>query len=57
MKVQQFYQLDDKKLKELIAEVEALRKELKRTRAEICQLQLHNDFLTRTNAHLKLQLE
>lgn len=53
----QFYQFDDKKLKELIIEVEELRKEVKKAKQQCGQLELENDFLRRTNAQLKAELE
>jgi FtsZ-binding cell division protein ZapB len=57
LKVHQFYYFDDKKLKDLIMEVEELRKEVKKSKTQISELQMQNDFLTRTNVQLKLELE
>ena len=53
----QFYHFDDDKLKELIRELEALRKEVRKCRQAVQELQLENDFLRRTNAQLKAELE
>ncbi len=57
LKVQQFYHFDDGKLKGLIQELESLRKEVKKQQQTIADLQTQNDFLRRTNAQLKLELQ
>ena len=45
------------KLKELIVEVEELRKEVNNLKQTVLELQMEKDFLTRTNAHLKHELQ
>jgi anion-transporting ArsA/GET3 family ATPase len=57
LKVHQFYHFDDGKLKQLIQELESLRKEVKKQQQAVTDLQLENDFLRRTNAQLKLELQ
>lgn len=57
LKVHQFYHFDDDKLKQLIRELEALRKEVRKHREALQDLQLENDFLRRTNSQLKAELE
>ena len=53
LKVNQFYQFDNNKLKDLISEVEKLKAEVCRLKEENVSLKLENDFLNRTNFKLK----
>lgn len=53
LKVNQFYQFDNNKLKDLIADVERLKAEVLRLKEENEMLKLENDFLNRTNFQLK----
>ena len=53
LKVNQFYQFDNNKLKDLIAQVERLKAEVSRLKEQNVSLKLENDFLNRTNFKLK----
>lgn len=55
MKVNQFYQFDNNKLKDLILEVEKLKAEIAKLKEENEGLKIENDFLNRTNFQLKTE--
>lgn len=54
LKISQLYQIDEKKLRNLLMEIDNLKEELKKLRKENEALRIENDFLNRTNFQLKL---
>lgn len=57
LKVLEFHQIDNGKLRVLLGEVDNLKKEIVKLKKDNESLKLENDFLNRTNFKLKKEIE